>query len=292
MDDEGVAEALAIDEQRLHHVVQRVEVQVRHRERHLDLQDVPERAEAGVQQDVADLGEHLARRRVHRQRERRLAGEQLLEHAGGLVVEDQERVAGDRAGEDLVDARDLILHDPAQGDAELLDGVDRHLRHFEEDPVAGQLRERRRGASEADVQQLDERVMLGWRQFHGALPAMTFSMTSITYAGCAGLLMKPEAPAAFTISRDEVWMSADITTTRAAGSISRIFESTSSPYMPLMRRSSSTTSGRSMANCSSAERPSSASTTVYPTPSRNRRVTRRVRLESSTSRTLAVIPSP
>ena len=40
-------------------------------------------------------------------------------------------------------------------------GMDRHVRHLEHDAMAGQLRQRGRGAAEADVQQLDERILLG-----------------------------------------------------------------------------------------------------------------------------------
>ena len=80
---------------------------MRDRERDLHLQQVAERAEAGVQQDVADLGDHLARRRVDRQRQRRLVGQQFLENRGARLVEDQQRIAGDRAGENLMDAGDV-----------------------------------------------------------------------------------------------------------------------------------------------------------------------------------------
>ena len=49
-------------------------------------------------------------------------------------------------------------------------GWTRDLRHLEQHAVAGQLRQRRGRAAEPDVQQLDERVLLGLRQFHGDAP--------------------------------------------------------------------------------------------------------------------------
>ena len=75
-------------------------------------------------------------------------------------IEDQQRVAGDRAGEDLVHAGDVALDDPLERVADLVDRVQRDLRHVEQHAVAGQLRERRGSAAEPDVQQLDERVLL------------------------------------------------------------------------------------------------------------------------------------
>ena len=59
VDDEHSA-ALAIDGDRADHTLQRVERQMRHGERHFDFEDVAERAETGVEQDVADLGDDCA----------------------------------------------------------------------------------------------------------------------------------------------------------------------------------------------------------------------------------------
>ena len=108
MDDQRVAQALAIDQQRLEQAAQRFEIEVGHGEGHLHLEHVAERAQAGVEQDVADLGEHLARRRVDAQRQRRLVGQQLLERPAACMIEDQQRVAGHRAGENLVDRGDVL----------------------------------------------------------------------------------------------------------------------------------------------------------------------------------------
>ena len=89
--------------------------------------------------------------------------------------------------------------------------------------MAGQLRKRGSRAAEPNVQQLDERVLLGLGQFHGDVPFMTCSIIATTWPGAAGLLMNPDAPAACTNSREEVWTSADTTITLATGSISRSF---------------------------------------------------------------------
>ena len=75
---------------------------------------IAERAEAGVEQDVADLGQHFARRAVDRQRQRRLVGQQLLEDRGALLVEHEQRVALDRTRENLMNAGHLALHQRTQ----------------------------------------------------------------------------------------------------------------------------------------------------------------------------------
>src|SRR6185295_2821850 len=101
------------------------------------------------------------------------------------------------------------------------DRVDRDVRHLEQHAVAGQLGQRRGGAAEPDVQQLDQRVVLDRRQLHGVLTVITRCRTAPTCADWAGLLMKPDAPAALTTSREEVSKSADITSSRTAGSSPR-----------------------------------------------------------------------
>ena len=57
----SVAELLAVDNQRVDHRLERVEGDARDGEGHLHVQQVPEDAETGVEQDVADFGNHLAR---------------------------------------------------------------------------------------------------------------------------------------------------------------------------------------------------------------------------------------
>ena len=52
------------------------------------------------------------------QRERRLVGQQLLQYARPGLIEDQQRVAGDRSAEDLVHARHIGLDDLAPNDAD------------------------------------------------------------------------------------------------------------------------------------------------------------------------------
>ena len=96
-----------------------LDAEVRHGERNLDLEQVTECAQTRIEQNVADLGNHLAGRGVDRQRQRGFVGEQFLEHRRAGLVEDQQRVAADGAGEDLVDAGDRpdgdALEDVARG---------------------------------------------------------------------------------------------------------------------------------------------------------------------------------
>ena len=83
VDDERISQPFTIDEQRLHDVLQRVEIEMRDRERDLYVQDVAERPEAGVEEDIAHFGQHLAPGRIdqpHRSR--------LLDDAAGVMCVD------------------------------------------------------------------------------------------------------------------------------------------------------------------------------------------------------------
>src|SRR5690242_1278281 len=105
--------------------------------------------------------------------------------------------------------------------------------------MAGQLRQRGTGAPETNVQELDERVLLRSGQIHHARP-FTASFTALTSSSAiTGLVTNPTAPASDTRFREDVWMSAVTTMTRAEASISRNLLRTSRPYMPFMTRSSS-----------------------------------------------------
>src|SRR6185437_8653146 len=171
---------------------------------------------------------------------------QLFQHAGRGVVEDQERVAGDRTGENLMNRRDLVRHDHLQRFAQIRDRMHGDLRHLEQHAMSGQLGQGCRSPTETDVEQLDERVLLDLRQLHPTPFFVVLSTISRICAGSIGLQRKPAAPAASTISREEVWTSAVTTMTRAPGSSCRSFSSTSRPYIPFITRSSSTTSGFSI----------------------------------------------
>jgi hypothetical protein len=120
------------------------------------------------------------------------------------VIEDEQRVAADGPGKDLADACDFVGDDLPQRLGQVVDRMDGDLRYFEEHAMLGELRQRRRGASEPDVQQLDERVALGGGQFHGDVPSSTRWTISTTTLGSAGLVMNPAAPADCASSRDEV----------------------------------------------------------------------------------------
>lgn len=61
MDDESVPHALAVHAKRLENRADALEVQLRNGERNLHVQDVAERAQTGIEEDVANLGDHLAR---------------------------------------------------------------------------------------------------------------------------------------------------------------------------------------------------------------------------------------
>src|SRR3954468_7915524 len=235
---------------------------MRDRERDLHLQQIAEGAQAGVEQDVADLGDHFARRGIDRQRQRRLAGQQFLQDRRARLVEDEQRVAAHRAGEDLMHAGDRAGNGSLERIADVVDRVQRDLRHVEQDTVAGELRQRRGGPAEADVEQLDEGVLLGGCELHYVFAPSTSAITFKIAARSTGLVTKPLAPPLSAISRDESWISEDTTTTRAPPSSSLSLVSTSRPFMPCITRSSSTRSGFSRKYRSSALIPSSASTTL------------------------------
>ncbi len=96
------------------------------------------------------------------------------------------------------------------------DRVDRDLRHVEQHALLRQLRQRRAGAAEADVQQLDERVVLNGVEFHSHSPSVERTSVSTSLAS-TGLTRNPAAPPCATSSCDEVCTSAETTMTRACG---------------------------------------------------------------------------
>src|SRR4051812_11103940 len=245
MNDQRVADFLVRDLERLENRRDVLDAQMRHRERHLHLQQVAERAETGIEEDVTDLGDHLAGGGVDRQRQRRFAGQQLLQHRRTALVENQHRIAGDRTAENLMDAGDIARHHAAERFADLFDRLQRDLRHLEQHAMAGQLRQRRGGAAEPDVQQLDQRILLKRRQLDHARNSSVFATALNNAERSTGLLRNSAAPAAWARSRDESCKAADKTTTRASTSISVSLLRPSSPSMPFITRSSKTRSGRS-----------------------------------------------
>src|SRR5207253_1255334 len=128
----------------------------------------------------------------------------------------------------------LALHDAAERLADLVHRLQRHLRHLEQDPVAGELRQRCGGTAETDVQQLDERVLLDGSELHQAAPPSAEATASSNEVRSIGLFRNPAAPPACASSRDEFCTSADTTITRAAPSISVNFFNTSRPVMPFI----------------------------------------------------------
>src|SRR5580765_7506786 len=104
-----------------------------------------------------------------------------------------------------MDARDLALNHRTQVDAQLVDRAHRDLRHFELDAVPREFRERRRCASERDVQQLDQRVGLADRQLLHATPRANASSTAVRMSFLSnGLLTNDRPPASCTSSCEEV----------------------------------------------------------------------------------------
>src|SRR4051812_29576247 len=286
MNDEGVSQPFLTDSDGSEHALEPFEAQVRHGKRHLHLQDVAEGPETCVQENVADLGDDLARRGVDFERHRWFAREEFLQNRCTFAVEDHERIADNRARENLVDAGDVLVHDGTEMVAELGDGTHRNLWHLELDPVSGQLRKRGSRPAKRDVQQFDERVLLVDRELlHTALPVSAASSALRMSCLSNGLLTNAAPPALRTSSCEDVWMSADTTMTLMSGSISRSFASTSSPYMPFITKSSMTTSGFSRKKRSSAFSPSLASSTSYPADSRMDRIVLRAIEESSTINT-------
>ena len=163
---------------------------------HLDVEDVAEGSEAGVEQDVADFRDDFPGGRVDRQRERRLVGQQLLEHGGAALIEHQQRVAGHRARKNLVNAGDIAGDELLERLCHLVDRMNGDFRHFEQHAVPRQLRQGRRRPAEADIEQLDERVLLNGSQFHYCDPSSTLRITASRCSRSTGLLTKALAPAA------------------------------------------------------------------------------------------------
>src|SRR5262249_32269615 len=157
--------------------------------------------------------------------------------------ENQQRIAADRAGEDLVDARDVAVDRALERVADLVNRMQRYLRHVEQHAVTRQLGQRGGGAAEPDVQQLDGRMLLSDGELHYAFAPSTSATTFRIAARSTGFVMNPLAPPISAISRDESWTSAETTTTRAARSSSCSLARTSNPGMPRITRSSSTRSG-------------------------------------------------
>src|SRR4029453_8305321 len=113
-------------------------------------QEIAEGPEARVEQDVADLCQHLTSRAIDLERKRRLIGQQFLQDRGAALVEDEQRISLDRTGKDLVHACYFVLRQWTEIRPHLLDGAHRDLRDLELHAMAGQLRERCSGAAEAD----------------------------------------------------------------------------------------------------------------------------------------------
>jgi hypothetical protein len=71
-----------------------------------------------------------------------------------------------RSAENLVDAGDALIYQLAERLVQVRDRMDCDLGHVEQHPLLRELRERRPGAAEPDVQQLDQRVVLNGVEFH------------------------------------------------------------------------------------------------------------------------------
>ena len=76
--------------------------------------------------------------------------------------------------------------------------------HVEHHAVTRQLRKRRGGAAEADVQELDEGVLLDRRELHQRASPIAPCTAAMMSSGRTGLLRKAAAPAAETRSREVV----------------------------------------------------------------------------------------
>ena len=74
----------------------------------LNFQKVAERAEAGVQNDIANLSDNLARRAVESDCAWTVC-EDFVEEKGGISVKKKDGVAGDGTGKNLVDAGNFAL---------------------------------------------------------------------------------------------------------------------------------------------------------------------------------------
>src|SRR4026208_1243873 len=165
MDDAGIAKPLAADGDRAHDPFERLERQMRNRERDLDLEKVAERPQACVQQDVANLRPYLTRRAIALQRQAGFVREEFLEDGGAVLIEHEERIALDRTREDLMNAGHFfVLNEWTEMARHLLDRAHGDLRHLQLHAVPRQLRERSGGAAEPDVNELDERGLHAGRE--------------------------------------------------------------------------------------------------------------------------------
>jgi hypothetical protein len=133
-----------------------------------------------------------------------LVEEQRIEEHGGLMVEEQQGIAGDRAGKDLVNAGDFSVEDLGQSGAYVLDREDGDFWDFENDAAAGEFGQSGGGAAIADVNQFGERFLLSRRQFHDKPPFNTVETVLSTCSRSKGLVMKPLAPVAWASARVEV----------------------------------------------------------------------------------------
>src|SRR5207249_695164 len=89
-----------------------------------------------------------------------------------------QRIAHDRSGEHLVDARHLALDHERKLARHFVNRVNPDLWHFQMDAIARELGQRTRGPPVADVDQLGQRVLLYPRQFHAAPRSITLASTA------------------------------------------------------------------------------------------------------------------
>ena len=246
MHDQRVAQAFAVDQQRSSRSRSVSRFRCGTENETWTSRMLPKVPEAGVQQDVADLGQHLARRRVDADSG---SGGSSVSNCFSLpaacVVEDQQRIAARPAGEDLVHARDVALDDFAA----------------ERDPTVRRSDGSRRAGTSSStrwpVSCDSDAAARPKPMFSSSISASCWAaVSSITPASPArrctavsrssastGLVRKPAAPASSTISRDEVCTSAETHDDARPGSISRSLVEHLEPVHALHHQVEHTTSG-------------------------------------------------
>src|SRR5688572_12162183 len=193
---QGVLQLLAADGDRIQDAIDRLDVETGDGESDLDLQEIAEDAEAGVEDDVADLGEGLALGKAQAAGVHGGIEQQGIQEQGSVMVQEQQGVTGDRTRKNLMDAGDFAGEDFAKRAADFINGMDRHLGDLKVNAAAGQLGQRGGGAAVTDIDQLGEGFVMGCSQLHAVPPARTLETVSNTCSRTKGLVMKPVAPAA------------------------------------------------------------------------------------------------
>src|SRR5436190_402287 len=146
-----------------------------------------------------------------------------------VKVQQEESVASHRAREHLVHGRYIAANKFSDGSRDFGNLVNADIRHFQINSAICQIRKRRCGPRERDVNQFRCRVALRFRQLHGGAPCNAPATAEISKLEDTGFITNPAAPPAVAMSRVELCTSAVTITTTACESNSRNLFKTSIP---------------------------------------------------------------